>query len=103
MKHFTEIKPDPFALENLIAWLEAQPRFKTYNYFNTRNCMLAQYFKAMGFKGVRVNPNGLYHGYTKTDEYPIEWDKIAKSGFQMFGRRTFGGALKRARVLEAAR
>jgi hypothetical protein len=102
MKHFTEIKPDPFALENLIAWLEAQPPERTYVFTSNHNCLLAQYFTAMGFEDVWVYGYGewhheFFHSSKDYEKYPKEWDGIANSY-----DATFGDALIRARKLQSS-
>ncbi len=48
---------DPFTLESLIAWLEAKVASnpnERYYYTDTKNCLLAQYFRAKGYKFISM-------------------------------------------------
>lgn len=95
-------KPDILSLDSLIAWLEQQPADETYPYSESRGCVLAQYFTAMGLEKVTVMPYRYMAGrfdYTRKT-LPEGWEGIA-SGFPS-GSWTFGAALKRARKLQKA-
>jgi hypothetical protein len=44
------VKTDPFSLDGFIAWLETKPADGAYEWGDIFNCLMAQYFKARGFK-----------------------------------------------------
>lgn len=94
-------KTDPFSLESLIAWLEKQPAEKAYDYCDPWNCLLCQYFAAMGFEDVRVSEN---HLSASSGEYEFSrvfnWD-IANCNHT--ADETFGRALMRARKIAGRR
>lgn len=99
----TETKADPFSLDTLIAWLEKQPADKVYCYCDTGECLLAQYFTAMGFDRVsmRIRYFGHGHGDTRVG-LPPNFNAIAANSGDYFepisGDFTFGAALDRARM-----
>lgn len=107
-----EVKTDPFTLESLIAWLEKQPDSERYDYTCNGHCLMAQYFTAMGFKGVEANPSSVIH---RGGDFPLpKWfNAIALGGrCAHFAEcnypngpsdRTFGAALIRSRAALAAR
>lgn len=86
-----QTKADPFQLGTLIAWLEKQPANETYCYMSHGQCLLAQYFRAMGFDVGRIG------GFSVI----LDGEKIFLpqdfSNIPLFEPRTFGGALARAR------
>lgn len=90
----SETKVDPFKLETLIAWLEKQPGDRRYDYTCSGRCLLAQYFTAMGFEDINVQP-GFF--FTKKDsatyEFPRTFERVA-----IEDKLTFGAALLRARA-----
>lgn len=92
-----ETKADPFSLASLIAWLEQQPARKTYCYVSNGECLCAQYFTAMGYQRVRVNPFEFHHAGGR-ESLPASFNTIAHG---RGGQRTFGHALARARNLAA--
>jgi hypothetical protein len=53
----TTAKPDIYALDTLIAWLEEQKPGMRYDYKCGCTCMLARYFTDKGFKRVMVQRN----------------------------------------------
>lgn len=95
-------KPDIFALDTLIGWLEQQTPTKLYRYSSPRNCLLAQYFTAM----FGMDMTATHHYVYPEDDSPVlfdlprGWDDIAK-GARFRPIHTFGGALKRAKRLRA--
>lgn len=95
-------KPDILSLDNLIAWLEQQPADETYPYSESRGCVLAQYFTAMGLKDVLVTPGQYAAGRFSYPRklLPAGWEGIA-NGFPS-GAWTFGAALRRAKALQKA-
>lgn len=100
----SEVKADPFSLESLIAWLEKQPAAKVYCYTDNGDCLLAQYFTAMGFERVEMLTRIFDHA-NGTEKLPDFFNDIALDN--MASRyatdkdrpddRTFAGALSRAR------
>jgi hypothetical protein len=94
-----EVKADPFSLESLIAWLEKQPENKSYRYTCIGHCLLAQYFTAMGFERVSVQPYWFKHSGGIEQQFSDDFENIAVAhdgrGKDKF---TFGAALKRARA-----
>jgi hypothetical protein len=98
-------KADVLSTASLIAWLEQQVPSDRYNYEDSRCCVLAQYFKAQGYKGVKLMPYMYtYKGLLAVLGYktlPTGWEYVA-SGDWGGGGWTFGDALERAKVLEDA-
>lgn len=100
-----ETKPDvlePLALESLVAWLEKMPKDKVYCYQANGECLLAQYFTALGYREVSVDTLRASHTEGVLD---FSAGKGVFSDFNVIavaGQRTFGAALSRARAaLEA--
>lgn len=88
---------DIFSTDSLIAWLETKDPQEEYIYASPGNCMLAQYFYAMGkYRFVSVNPTSVTLNDTK---YPLPkgWDEIALGSPLKNNKFTFGHALKRAK------
>ena len=98
------MNPKHLTLQNMIAWLKKQDPKKEYSYISPGNCMLAQYFTAMGYENVTVNCYEIRYtvnGKGKKTPNPTSFEEIAVRYDSVLYRRTFGGALKRAeRVLE---
>lgn len=97
----TETKPDVFSLESLIAWLQKQPWNGKYEYSNCRECLLTQYFLAMGYQNVEIDDLSLRHDGGKI-ALPSLFNAIALDKSEIFHRPgdyrwTFGAALDRAR------
>lgn len=102
----TETKADPFELGTLIDWLDQQPRDEKYDYYCNGECLMAQYFTAMGFEDVTMYASCFVHGRNVpsnmgeeecikagwTTKLPVGFDNIAHNS-----PRTFGYALARAR------
>lgn len=84
--------PAPFSLPSLIAWLEKQPARKTYCYLSNGNCLLAQYFRAVGVPFTEVR-GFTYSAGGQSHELPIAFQDTASGP-----THTFGAALKRART-----
>lgn len=89
----------PFnSIHSLIAWLEKQPPEGEYDYRSNNECLIGQYFKALGI-GVAPNGIGPYDWWDtngKTHLLSAEFRDTA------IGRpRTFGAALTRARAVAA--
>jgi hypothetical protein len=87
---------NPHTLEGFIAWLEKQPRDRTYNYFSGTDCLIAQYYKAQGYRLVIVGRAGFSHGgiFRKRTRYDDVMDDAA-----VYGRGTIGGALDAAKSI----
>ncbi len=90
-----EQKYDVHSIESLIQWLEDKDPSEDYAYTNNRHCLLAQYYKAKGFKRVAVDAHSLYHGIFNWTRLPYNFDWVG-----LGHPRTFGAALQRARKLE---
>lgn len=89
---------NPLTVTSLVSWLEKQPGDSTYNYANSINCMLCQYFRAMDVTFDSVCGSSFSFGEQKTD-LPEHFDEIARGGeyVREQGGWTFGEALKRAK------
>lgn len=89
----------PFETQSLIDWLEKQPPEEIYDYCDTGNCLLARYYRSVGFTNALVTPYSVILDGDHLDEskrLPEGWNEIA---FGMTGSRsrTFAAALQRAR------
>jgi hypothetical protein len=84
---------DPLSLETFADWLEQQPAAARYNYTDSRNCAVAQYLGALGFKNV---------DYRAWDGRPCvgEGPRVPRDLFIVSreGEMTFGAAAERARA-----
>lgn len=91
-------KADPFTLTSLIGWLEKQPLNKSYGYFNLRHCVMAEYFRAQGYRWVLMGGGEFNHGFLwiLRKRLPDTFIKIA-----VRWPRTYGAALERAREFAA--
>ncbi len=82
------------SIDSLIAWLQKQDAQKTYFYSDTKHCLLAQYYDAMGFDRPFVASDGWFiHGPNSErvrERYPDDFDAISS------GKCTFGAALRLA-------
>lgn len=99
-----EKKPafDPLSFASLIAWLEKQPADKTYDYVDCTECLLSQYYTAMGYQNVEITPIFLSHGGPRRDgrvQLPYSFNLIARGNGVGRSEWTFGHALVRARQL----
>jgi len=91
----TGLKPDVMSMEGLVNWLEQQPASRKYEYYDHRNCLVAQYLKAHGYEDPFVYSMGRWQDNKGMDwSFPGEFDGIAADC-----PRTFGAALKRAKAL----
>lgn len=91
------ITVDPLPIAPLIAWLEKQPADGQYVYTDGSNCLLAQYFRASGYRDINLgNITARLDG--ERVFLPISFQRIA--GYYG-GERTFGAALERAKNLAA--
>jgi len=92
---------DPMTMSALIAWLETKDPDETYQYSFPDCCLLFQYFTAAGLKPLGVVPQGWRDrplsdgaGYKPL---PPGFDHVSSGSPE-----TFGSALIRARIWEAA-
>jgi hypothetical protein len=92
-------KPDPMNLNTLISWLEMQPPEKPYCYTDGGNCLLTQYFTAMGFKKVVMFSHKMnYFDANLSTRVYITLSRDFHD-IPLAEPRTFGAALDRARSL----
>ena len=88
---------NPYSLESLTGWLKGQPGNVAYNYISCTDCLLAQYFTAMGFEEPSIG--------TSAFRYKGKWNVPLPEGFNAISQElphTFGDALKRANSLQKA-
>jgi len=80
-------------VESLIWWLEQQPAKSRYIYEDRDNCLLCQYYKAHGIDAGSMSASNYW---VDRQEYqlPEHFNDVA-----IAGRKTFGAALQRARVI----
>ena len=97
-KNFTETKLEPFSLDDLIAWLETQPKNTAYDFTDPEQCLWAHYTIARGGK---VFPTGEYRiGECTIPSIRQEiWRRDVANGPDMVDR--YGDALSRALALQA--
>ena len=90
----TGLKPDVMSMEGLVNWLEQQPASRKYEYYDHRNCLVAQYLKTSGHGNPFVYSMGRWQDNDGIDRaFPLMFDDVAVNH-----PRTFGAALKRAKV-----
>jgi hypothetical protein len=93
---------DIHSLQSLINWLEKQPADIVYDYGDTQECMLCQYFRAMKVNLFLVDKTyykvWTMFGGTKSIPLPYCFDDISCGGIH-----TFGAALQRARYYQEIR
>lgn len=91
-RHYTD-------LQNLIEWLEKKPAEGTYDFIDTRGCLLFQYLKA---QGLPIESVGTTCWVDTTiimhKDLPQSFVTVS-SGVGWDDPRTFGAALDRARAL----
>lgn len=94
----TETKANPFNLDALIAWLETMPAGQSYPFLNCRGeCLDSQY---VTYCGLGTDPD-FYEDFVLR-----EWANFHGGDMRAIAEeapRTFGGALRRARAVRAAR
>lgn len=105
-KNFTETKLEPFSREDLIAWLETQDPDEWYSYTNAGKCLWAQYTKARGgsargFGHFRIGSASLPYmfGWPENPTWHIDVANPPSGAVSIL--QTMGGALARARALQA--
>lgn len=87
-------KPKAWTKEHFIAWLETKPPAKTYNYWDTDNCLIAQYTKSI-LKSTRKYQT--FHS-AGSDRISHEF----RADVSADGEETFGAALERAKKFKGA-
>lgn len=86
-------------IEPLIDWLRTKDPNEKYHYSNNTDCLIAQYFKAHGYKDINVGGSDIH---INSNRYLIpEAFNDVSGGFHVpvdrrYNERTFGFALKRA-------
>lgn len=73
------------SLAGLVAWLERQDPNQTYHWLDIPNCLLSQYYRAIGREPI----------VEITADIPFE----GAGEIVLLGRLTFGAALERARKM----
>src|SRR5262249_35684765 len=82
-------------IQSLVAWLETKNSKEAYKYIDPHNCLLAQYYTAVGYDKIAMGStefSGDNCGEKIRVRLPANFDKIARRSNQ-----TFGGALRMAR------
>lgn len=95
-----QTKADPFKLETLIAWLESQDPNQQYDYWDCKGrCLYGQYMTHHGIPWSEARASDVYR------EKGADPNKIYREWFYnkiaVTEPYTFGGALERARKLQA--
>lgn len=95
-----EQKPEVFSLEGLEAWLKRQDPATTYDYTDSRNCLLCRYGRDCGVAVREVTPNLVtLHDLTEI-EFGDELDDAAGvNESHGSGQWNFGAALQRVQDL----
>lgn len=88
---------NPYSLDSLVSWLERQSANTAYNYISCTECLLAQYFTAMGFEDSHIGTAHFKHKEGLNVALPDGFNAIAFEA-----PHTFGDALKRAHSLQKA-
>lgn len=86
-----EIKAPEYTKAGFVAWLRQQPANKTYFYYDSRNCLNAQFHDACG---IRYNVYRALGWRFWRLENQIE--RIARPCWWESNIQTFGAALRRA-------
>lgn len=92
------------SLAGLILWLETQPPDQTYPWFQSKDCMVCRYFKAIGYplpwEAHRVKKRAIrFHEiFGARDDFDWLLKRYQAVG-NGDGEWTYGAALKRARAL----
>jgi len=90
--------PKPWTLDHLIQWLETKEGH--YAYTSNGNCMIAQYAKELGYKGVFVTRERLY--YRAFGLFPI-WKSLPRYFDSIASRNyTFKEALEMAKAIRTS-
>lgn len=89
---------DVFSLRGLIAWLEKQNLSTRYSYGDIDGCLLARYFRAVGYRNAFCGASGFsyfrFFILLCRKPIPAEMNNVALQGY-----RTYGAALDRARTI----
>jgi hypothetical protein len=89
--------PNTNKLHSLISWLEGKDPNECFFYGSSSNCLLAQYYKTMGYRKVRMGGSQFtHHSYfmwAEVETLPRHFNEIAISS------NTFGEALNFAREI----
>lgn len=91
-------KADPFALESLISWLEAQDPAERYDYCQSHRCLIGQYLKQAGITPYELDGFDINPVFDNAfDAHFIAIGKDAYGPVAQAREWTFGAALARAR------
>lgn len=86
-------KYDIHSIEGLAGWLQTMPPDQPYDYCSSSCCLNAQYYRAMGYRLIRMRAHDFNHGLIRRHvELPRGFWHIA-AGTPW----TYGAALARAR------
>ena len=93
----------PLSTAALVAWLEKKPAESKYDYTHCYGCCLFQYLQSMGLPVRAVVPFEWKDANGQTHPLPQGWNYVAQGEAvaHAWGKRTWGGALERARDLLA--
>lgn len=91
-------KPDVNSFDGLIAWLTSKDPDESYDYYDHRKCMCAQYYRAQGYWFVWMGASHFIHALHKRVDLPEGFNCVAYGN--SFGH-TFGAALARAYEMKA--
>ena len=94
--------PKPWTLDHLIQWLETKEG--QYSYIDSRNCMIAQYAKDLGYKGVWVTADRIYYSPLGLKWLPVIYKNLPKhfNEIARFSNGTFKNALEKAKVIRTS-
>ena len=81
-----------FSVHGLIAWLETQDPETTYEYTDSRDCLICRYFTARGVSWAGVIPNQWRDTDLKMHALPSGIQEVSQTG-----QWTYGAALARAK------
>jgi hypothetical protein len=85
---------NPMSIEALAAWLETKDQKETYNYGDTHNCLICQYFNSIGLTFKSVGGSSWADNTGNFYDLSKEFRRVANG---TSGQQTFGHALERAR------
>ena len=91
--NWTKKSEDVHSLSSLIRWLKTKDPEESYEYTSSRNCLLAQYYRAKGYSKAMVDPECVRLSVFKWQDLPEHFNAIAREG-----EETFGAALERAKA-----
>ena len=91
---------NPLSLEAFADWLEKQPGEKKYKYISATQCLICQYFNAIGLDFIALDSRAWCDHNYEDHKLPDHFNDIAHGvGDDLWTRHTFGSAARRAREL----